>query len=70
MLISLFISGKTTLVTQLHVVSMEPKGCNLGECSEPRKPSIFLRRIGPTLKKLERFFLGEEYEELAIKKSE
>ena len=41
-----------------------------GKCSELRKLSILGRRIDPKLKKLEGFFSGGEYGELASKKSE
>ena len=49
---------------------MTPTKWELGECSESRKLSVFEHRVGPKLKKLEGFFPGEKYRELAIKKSE
>ena len=55
---------------QHHAVTIAPKNWELGECSEPRKSSVFGRRIGSQLKKLKGFFLGGEYVELGFKKSE
>ena len=49
---------------------MARKNWKLGEVSDPRKLSIFGRRIDQKLKKLEGLFPGGEYGELAIKKSE
>ena len=49
---------------------MAPKKWKLGKCSEHRKASVSGRRIYLKLKKLEGFFPGGEYGELAIKKSE
>ena len=46
-----FIGGKTTLKTQRHAVSMTPKNWEFREYSEPRKLSIFGRRIDLKLKR-------------------
>ena len=70
MLIGFFICDRTTWTTQRYAVSMAPKNWELAEFSESRKLSIFGFRISPKLKKLEGFFLGREYRELAIKNSE
>ena len=56
--------------TQRQVVSITPKNWALGEYSEPQSLSVFGRRIGPKLKKLEGFFLEEEYGKSKINKSE
>ena len=56
--------------TKCHWVSIASKNLDLGECSEPRKFNVSERRINPKLEKLEEFFPGEEYRELAIKKPE
>ena len=52
------------------MVIIAPKNWKLKECYELRKRSAFVGQTGPKLKKLEGFFLGEEYGELAIEKSE
>ena len=60
----------TTSKTQRHAISMSPKKWKLRECSESLKLSVFGRQIDLKLKKLEGFFPGGEYGELAIKKPE
>ena len=66
----LFLINLYIFVTQHHAVSLAPQNWKLGECYETLKLSVFGRRIDPKLKKLEKFFSGGEYGELAIKKSE
>ena len=45
---------------QRHAVSITPKNCEFGACSEAQKLSIFERRIDSKLKKPEEFFFPEE----------
>ena len=67
-LILLFINLQrfsTTLKTRRHAVSMTPKNWEFGECSEPRKFSVFGRRIDLKLKKPKGSFPGGEYGEIS-----
>ena len=49
---------------------MAPKNWQSEVCSEPRNLSVFGLLNSVKLKKPEEFFPGEEYGELAVKKSE
>ena len=51
--------GKTSLTTQRHTVSIEPKNWKLGECPERLKLSVFGLRVGLRSKKLEGFLFQE-----------
>ena len=59
---------KTKSKTQRHAISMTPKNWEFAECSESRKRRVFGCQIGSKLKKLDFFFPGGEYGEVAIKK--
>ena len=58
LIVFFLICDKTTSTTQRHAENGAPKNWKLGECLSPLKLTVFGRRIGPKLKKLEGFFSG------------
>ena len=68
MLIGLFYQAQNYVQTQRHTLSVTPKNWEFGEWSEPRKLSVFQRKIDLKLQKPEGFFPGGKYGELSIKK--